>query len=302
MNTSLSTHARFRNEVEQDLLRGLPVERRARLHDHLRACDACRAHHDRLHDGLRLLEGDALVSVSELDQVERWVRQTIPGATTLGERLAAVRPTLRWFVPATAAAATAMFVAFMALRAPSSPESAPEHVMGLTAKGGDATAALAVDVLCGPRPDALRPARPGGCRLSETLAFAYRAAVPGAEGQLTLFGLDALGRVRYYAPTPVDPDAVDVTSGAWQALPLSVRLGVNHAPGPLRLYALLSPRTPSVETVDALAAALAAQAPDAPGDPWHLSLQSSLPSGTCGPDTASCLSARLDLMLTQETP
>jgi hypothetical protein len=299
MSAAQSTHARFRRDVEQDLLRGLPAERRARLHDHLRACDACRAHHDRLHDGLRVLEGDALVSSSELDQVERWVEASWPRPTGLRARIAALRPALQWLVPAIAVAAV---TAIVTLRAPLEPTPGPEHVMGLRAKGGASTAALAIDVLCGPRPDALRPARPGGCALSETLAFAYRAAAPDTRGSLTLFGVDAQGRVRYYAPTPVDPAALSVTSGAWRAAPLSVRLGVNHAPGRLRLYALLSPRAPSVENVDALAAPLTDSRGAALDGPWHLTADDTLSNALCGPDADACQSARLDLMLTQETP
>jgi hypothetical protein len=108
--------------------------------------------------------------------------------------------------------------------------------------------------------------------------------------------------VRYYAPTPVDPEGVSVASGAWRAAPLSVRLGVNHAPGPLRLYALLSPQAPTVETVDALAAAVTEADGAALDAPWHLTANPTLLNALCGPDTGACQSARLDLMLTQETP
>lgn len=299
MSTAQTTHAGHRRDIEQDLLHGLPPARRARLHDHLRACEACRAYHDRLHDGLRVLEGDALVSSSELDQVEQWVRDSMPGGTSIRERLAALRPTPRFVLPAVLAASAALLVT---LRAPLEPAPAPEHVLGLTAKGGDGPAALAVDVLCGPRPDALRPARPGGCALSDTLAFAYRAAAPDTRGTLTLFGVDALGRVRYYAPTPVDPEAISVDSGTWRAAPLSVRLGVNHTPGTLHVYALLSPRSPAVETVDALAAALSGTGGAPIDDPWHRSANDTLLNALCGPDSDDCQSARLDLRLTQETP
>ena len=288
MSTTTS-HARFLRLIDREVLRGLPREGRERLHDHLRGCASCRAHHDRLHDGFRVLEGEPLVSQTELAQLERWVVEALPASAPRRFRL------FSWLAPALLAA----LVAVVLLR----PVSLPAHVLALTAKGGAGPAVLAVEVLCGPRPEALHPAVPEGCRLDETLAFAYRAR-PDREtpqGRLTLFGIDAQRRARYYAPTPVDAGAVDVAQGPWRAAPISVRLTVNHAAGRLQVFALLSPQAPSVADIDAFAAALADRPPDADA-PWHRSLGSpGAPSlhTLCGPMLDACHSARLDLTLSE---
>ena len=148
-----------------------------------------------------------------------------------------------------------------------------------------------------------------------TLTHQLRAAAPGVTGQLTLFGVDSQGRARYYAPTPVAPSAVRVDEGVWQAAPLSVRLQVNHTPGPLRVFALLSPQAPSVEDVDTWAAALAST-PTIDPTPWHRRVGAA-PTTTdpdqidrlrvlCGAELDRCHSARLELNLSppsnEETP
>lgn len=281
----MSTHSSFLQLIERDALHGLPSARRAALHDHLRACGACRAHHDRLHDAFRVLEGDPPVGAFELAQVERWVAQDLAPRRWSWSRLGL------WLAPALVAALAALFVF-----RPAPPVS---NRMTLTAKGAGEPPALSVEVLCGDRPSALHAAAPAGCSLDDTLAFAWRPGSASA-GQLTLFGVDASGRARYYAPTPVEPAGVAVGEAAWQAAPLSVRLRVNHTPGGLRLFALLAPTAPSVEQIDAWAAALAGAPLEDPHTPWHRALGPEHMRALCGPDGGACHSARLELTLHED--
>ncbi|MCA9695020.1 MAG: hypothetical protein KC636_35905, partial [Myxococcales bacterium] len=191
--------------------------------------------------------------------------------------------------------------------------SAPDDEPEFAARGAGKASGLAIGALCGEQeqtdrlqaiggapPLAMRPATLEPCPLSGVLGFEYRAASREGASVLTLFGVDARGRVMYYAPTPVDPDGVAVSFGRSIAAPVTVRLGVNHEPGELRVYGLLSPMTPTIAQIDAWAAALA-EAPSGGRDdaaPWHLRVDPKT-MGVC-PDSILCESAEVRVLLREE--
>jgi hypothetical protein len=249
---------RMRRRVEQAATGALAGAHRDAVRAHLRAEPDDRAVYDRIIDAYRVLEGRA-VSRAELDLVHEWLFDGSLGAEAPAQ---AHTPWLRAWITILAAVATAAFLVIGPLR--------PEEEDALRPKGGRASV-LTIEALCGTTVSPLRPASEG-CALDGSLSFAYRVA-PSHGGFLSLFGLDEEGHVNYYVPTPVDARPVVVDSGRWAPLPLSIRLEVNHRPGTLRLFALLSPLPPTVDQIDDIVTRLHRLAPAKPGDPpWHVRL------------------------------
>jgi hypothetical protein len=151
----------------------------------------------------------------------------------------------------------------------------------------------------------MRPAELGACNVDGLLGFAYRVAPRDERAEerwLSLFGVDERGTVLYYAPTPVDPSAVSTTTGKWTAAPMSVDAGVNHAPGTVRVFALLSPEVPSVERIDGWATMLHDLPAASEGDePWHRRLGPTAVASVCR-RLDLCDSAELSFELHEERP
>ncbi len=294
----MTRHDTFLDQIDRDARGRLPGRRRAALHDHLRACEACRAHHDRVALAFGVLEGEPLVSRFELEQAERWIVDTLPADT------APVFDWRGWMLPMLGLAAVLLLAAVGLRRtteiAPNGLPGGDDDVMTLTARGGDTPSVCALTLYCGATPTHLHPALPGGCGLDETLAFAYRQTRADATGFLSLFGADdaAPGEVRYYAPTPVDAAALQVQAGQWEAAPVSIRLSVNHQAGETRLYALFTATAPTTAQIDEVAAALAASAPD-DAAPWHTRIHSPALDMLCPGDT--CQSATTLLRIHPES-
>ena len=79
------------------------------------------------------------------------------------------------------------------------------------------------------------------CPLDAELQFAYLN--PGARYRhVAWFGLSLSGRALWYGPTPASPHALSLEQGVTSPKPLgqAIRLGVNHAPGPITVHALFS--------------------------------------------------------------
>lgn len=282
--------ARLDRLVERELVEGLRPRARARLHERLRRDPRARARYDRAVEALRVLEGDVDVAGSELDVVGRW----------LADDWAATEPARRrawgwrgWSALAVVAAAALVLswavprVDLQALR----PGTGDD---GWQARGLGHAGDLALEALCSPDdadPDARR-AEARDCDRVELMTLAYR--VPsGIQGELTVFGIDAQGDVMFYLPTPVDPAGASIAPGRWRPLPVAVRLSVNHAPGPLRIYGLVAPRVATVDEVRSLATELAPQPAATPGDPpWTERVTPASLRPLC-PELSACPAAEL---------
>lgn len=76
-----------------------------------------------------------------------------------------------------------------------------------------------------------------------------------ALGYVAVFGVDERGDIKWYGPSPAARDAVSIATTATQALyPVgeSIRLGVNHAPGTVRVHAIFSTHPLDYDKLDAL--------------------------------------------------
>jgi hypothetical protein len=287
--------------IERELLVGLRPRRRARLHERLRRDPRARDRYDRAVEALRVLEGDVDVAPSELDLVGRWI------ADDLGLPRPAAAPRRAW--PAVFATLAAALVLLLA-----SPLRDPDALRpwvgddGWQARGGAGEPGLALEALCGPDEpdDTARRVRVRDCSLSDLLGLAYRVPA-GTRGQLTVFGIDAQGDAMFYVPTPSDPAGVSIDPGRFRALPLAVRLRVNHAPGSLRIYGLVAPSVATAHEVQALVEQLAPLPAAAPGDPpWTTRVApeslarlcaDASPSSPARASTSRCLAAELHLSL-----
>ena len=174
--------------------------------------------------------------------------------------------------------------------------------LGLVARGRGRSAELELELFCGRPP---RPVNDERCQLDDTLSFAFRpTARSTGDRVLSIFGVDAEGRVQYYLPTPAASDGASVPAGDsldWRALDFSVDLSVNHGVGDVHLFALLGPRVATVEEIDELAAALEDPAAlTSASRPWlddpSLS-HAPVVRGLC-PDAEACEGVQVRLQLT----
>lgn len=301
---------KLRRRIERALLGELSAADRTDLFTTLRGDPVARAEYDRAASALRVLEGDAAVAPFEIDLVESWLVADLEQvqATSPTRALERLFGGWRTWMSLAFAAAAAILVVLLTRTGPGVLHRDDDGAF--TVKGPGRDAVLAIDALCGTDRavaaaggDALVSASSAGCDRDDTLAFSLRVA-PGHPGVVSLFGVDSDGDRMYYAPTPDDPHAVSVKPGAWRPVGAGVKLSVNHAPGPVRVYAVLAPRAATVQEVDALATALADASPAVDGSPsWidRLLLGASMDDrqvlrGLC-PSRSACHAAELDFVI-----
>ena len=223
----------------------------------LRGDPDARQRYDTAIAALRLLENDAAIASVELGMVEDWVMADVAAAEAESVRAQGLSGTHWWHRLSLMFAVAAAIVLVVVLRPPPGPV-AQDDAFGV--RGSGEAGALAIMALCGPADPQAGPLARQPCDEDDILGFAYRVD-PRAQGRaLTLFGVDADGDPMFYAPTPVDEAAVVAVAGDWQAIDTGVALSVNHAVGPLDVYAVLAPSGASVAQVRSWAARLAAAA------------------------------------------
>jgi hypothetical protein len=281
-----------RRDIERALLGRIGADARRRLHDRLRSDARSQAIYDRGAEALRALEGGREPADFEVDLVETWLREDgVLADVTATE-------TSRWAGLWIALAIVSAAVLVVVLQ----PRSSMPVDDALTAKGSGQGTPLAIDVLCGATPDDMRSAA-DGCAHAGTLAFAYRVDAQWSGGDtLVLFGVDGEGGALYYAPTP-DAAAPRASAGQWRALERTVRIAVNHRPGRLRVFALLTDTAPDLDAIDETAALLSALPPATVGDPpWHERLAGTGAIATSCARSLSCASAELELQIHEDRP
>lgn len=304
--------AALRRSLERELIEGLAAKPRRALIERLRGNATLRRAWDRAIASFRVLE-QREVSQTELDQVERWLFEDLADEGLLAAAPAPAR-SRRSVTLAAMFAALASTAALLVALVPgddSGGQGLGAHGMisdELVARGGLAHARpLALELVCG------KPARPAaqrGCTIDELLGFSIRlgdetldataaAALAEAPLHLALFGIDERGELLYYTPTPVDSTSALVRLGEpAHALPLAIRLDINHRSGRVRVYALAGEQPVDVATIERWAAALHVQPPAGIDDPpWHLRLAPSLLGPACQ-RLDRCASAQTELWLT----
>lgn len=293
---------RLDRAIERELMGELSPRQRVRLHDQLRADASARAVYDRTVTAFRILEGRD-VAATELDLVARrlFADQAWRAKSAPAEGLR--RPL--WTIVAAVLALAAVVALIVTYPAPDRPQPG-EYIAARSGSGP--TSGLAIAALCGPADEhsALHPAASAACPWSGRLSFAYAVSDAVAPGSLlTLFAVNDHGRVSYYAPTPDGITSMVTAAGRWQALPISVTLSVNHAPGRWHLYALTTP-SPVTPAEVREAAQLLTSSPaerDAGSMPsWleRLAGRGQL-AGRCAA-TDTCHPAELEFWIEEDTP
>jgi hypothetical protein len=235
MSDSPTSHDRQRDLVERWIAGTASAREWREARAHLQACVACRAHYDRLVLAERMLHGGpAALERPSPAAFERIGAAVLDGAAqepSAWRRAAGwLAPRSRWAVAIATVAAAVVLVP----RVVRSPSSAPSSGSGFQARGSASAArAAGLRAFClDDRGVTPRCARASVLRLtvSNSGRFPY----------VFLVGVDDQWALKWYAPRPPAevsiraPDGVDVPVGP------AVRLGVNHDPGKVRIYALFS--------------------------------------------------------------
>ena len=275
--TGAGTHScdqeQYRQMIDEVLLDELPVRKWEKLRKHLAVCPICRARYNKAMMAARMLHGGPAAagrpSPGELDRIGRAVLESGEAAEQPGwQRL------LQWFGSSagvkwtTGVAAAAAAIALIPILSHTN-QSKPPADEGFQPRGGikgpvelysghpqlkptERTAGLRAFCLSGDKVEALDPKGSEAPKCARSSQLKLAVSNPGQYAKVFLVGMDAEHDLKWYAPRPSVPAAdgkltpfesvpapvghetVDVPVGA------SVRLVVNHDPGPVRIYALFS--------------------------------------------------------------
>jgi hypothetical protein len=270
-------------KATQRLIAGdLGPREHVRLAQHVRSCAACRKYFERHIQVIRLLEGRVMA---------RCETEHVAALLSMPEKSASRSWAFPWLVLTTLGAATALLVIVR-----------PQDD-SFAVRGTSETWDLALNAYCGEPPHEVTQSP---CLSSDFLTFSYRLrqSEAGHESkmEISIFGVDASGDPLYYLPTPDFGETLRIERDAWQALPFSTHLAVNHEAGRVRVFALAAARMLTIAEIDALAKPLSeAREPQIGDVPWHLDAAKSLPDGLC-PDVESCHSAQLTFEIADHLP
>lgn len=285
-NTSCSepkSTAEIHRLIDEVVLDELRDSRWERLRAHLGGCPACRARYNKAVRATRMLAGGPAAvdtpSPQELARIGRAVLGPEPkgGFSRLLEWFS---PVQRWSAGLVAAAAVIALVPLVgkltAQKHAADPEFQPrggQHTgkpVNLYHNGQpERPASLRAFCLDGDKVQPLDPLMPPGAAALK--AFAPKCAVtsqlklavsnPGKFQRVFLVGVDAARDLKWYAPRPPEAESVvapQPKEGEPGAVPIgaSIRLGVNHDAGALRIFALFSDKPVTTTEVEAAVAEL----------------------------------------------
>ncbi len=267
--------------VDEVITSELPADKWERLRKHLAGCARCRARYNKAVLAERMLHGGPKAvgrpSGAEFDRIARAV---VPGSGAgAWQRLLQwfAAPTQRWVATGLVAAAAAVLVIPM-LRQGQPNGDWHEHPSTGTfqPRGGKGPVELFSKNLDGkvvPRnaglrafclmKDQVQPLDPNGkaaprCDRAAQLKLAVSNS--GGFKNLFLVGMDGEHELKWYAPRPPETESVAApleSAGADVPIGASVRLAVNHRPGPVRIFALFSDAPVSAKEVEAATEELA---------------------------------------------
>lgn len=246
----MTGHDKYERLIDEIIVGDVPPAEWEELRAHLRGCSDCRARYDRVALAERMLSGGpaALYQPSQAS-FERIGAAVLDGAAakeSAWQRLVQwLAPTQRWAVGVAAAAALVLVPVLLRTSKPAAD--------GFQARGGaphERSAGLRAFCLGA---EGVTPRCTRDSQLKLTVSNA------GKFGRVFLVGLDDDWAPKWYAPRPPEiqsvtaPDGVDVPVGP------TVRLGVNHDPGKVRIYAVFSDAPVTSQEIEAAAEQLRQQ-------------------------------------------
>ena len=240
-------HDKYERLIEGMLLDPLSAPAWQELRGHLRDCTGCRARYDRVALAERMLHGGpaalATPSPASFDRIGAALLDGLAPAPR-----SAWKRVLEWLAPPQrwgGALAAMLVVAILpvVLR----PVPAPSEFQ---ARGGrPADRAAGVRAFCldasGVTP-----------RCTRASQLKLTVSNGGGFGRVFLVGVDDQWNLKWYAPRPPEMASVPAPAGVDQPVGAAVRVGVNHDPGKVRIYALFSDTPVSASEIEAAAAEL----------------------------------------------
>jgi hypothetical protein len=245
---------RYESTIDDILVAPLPPAKWNELRLHLRDCGECRERYNRVSLAERMLHGGpAAIGTVSPQTITRIGDAVLDGARPRG--LAAVP---RWAFSLFAVGVTAALLPFV-LRAqliPTGKAPIPEFaVRGSAAGDPSSQAGLRAFCLVGPTSE-IHPLESAGaaCGQGDLLKLTY--SNKAGYQDLFLVGVDGDYAVKWYEPRP--PSAISVPAQRGVDLPVggAIRVGVNHDPGPVRIYALFAHAPIAAREIEAAVAEL----------------------------------------------
>ncbi|HZS39637.1 MAG TPA: hypothetical protein VFF06_22550 [Polyangia bacterium] len=270
--------------VDEVITSELPASKWERLRKHLQGCARCRARYNKAVLAERMLNGGPKApdfmtrpSPAELDRIARAV---VPGGdANAWQRLLQwfAAPTQRWVATGMVAAAAALLlipVLRHGTKAPAPETFQPRGGKGpvelfsknLNGKTVERSAGLRAFCLIKDQVQALDPKGAAAPRCDRSAQLKLAVSNPGGFKNLFLVGMDGEHDLKWYAPRPPETHSVAApleTQGIDVPVGASVRLAVNHRPGPVRIFALFSDSPVTAAEVEAATEDLARRHVDA---------------------------------------
>jgi hypothetical protein len=221
------------------------------LHLHLGGCVPCRARYDRVSRAERMLHGGPKAmdtpSSSTLKRLEGAIVARVAAPAPAWQRaLQWFAPTQRWATGVAAAAAVAVLIPFL-VRSPTPPpigQSGGEFQTRGATPTHERTAGLRAFCI---GDDGVTP------RCARTTQLRLTVSNGGKFHNVFVIGFDDDFNPKWYAPRPPEQQSVAAPDGVDQQIGAAVKLGINHDPGKVRIYALFSDTPVSTQEVQSAA-------------------------------------------------
>jgi hypothetical protein len=238
------SHERYIRLIDEMIVGDVPAPEWNELHRHLVGCSSCRARYDRASLAERMLHGGPKAldtpSASTLKRLEGAVLgASTPRAPAWQRAVQWLTPTQRWAAGVAVAAAVVVLIPFL-VRSP-----APHaEFQARGTQTHERTAGLRAFCI-GDEGVTARCLRSTQLRLTVSNAGKFQ--------KVFVVGFDDDYNPKWYAPRPPEGVSVNAPDGVDQQIGAAVKLGVNHDPGKVRIYALFSDAPVSTQEVEAAA-------------------------------------------------
>ena len=241
------SHDRYIRLIDEMIVGDVGTSDWDELHLHLSGCTTCRARYDRVSLAERMLHGGPKAldtpSSSTLKRLEGAVVGRVAQPAPAWQRaLQWFAPTQRWAVGVAAAAAVVVLIPFL-VRSPTPPPGGEFQTRGATPTH-ERTAGLRAFCI---GDEGVTP------RCARTTQLRLTVSNSGKFGRVFLVGFDDEFNPKWYAPRPPEQQSVAAPDGVDQQIGAAVKLGINHDPGKVRVYALFSDAPVSTQEVQAAA-------------------------------------------------
>ena len=239
------SHDRYMKLIDDMIVGEVPTAEWNGLHRHLAGCPSCRARYDRVSLAERMLHGGPTGMETPSSSTLKRLEGAIIGATSAPppawqRALHWLAPTQRWAVGVAAAAAVVVLIPFLV--------RSPTHHDGEFQTRGPTMheRAAGLRAFC-IGDEGVTPRCPRTAQLRLTVSNG------GKFPWVYVVGFDDEFNPKWYAPRPPEQQSVPAPDGVDQQVGAAVKLGVNHDPGRVRIYALFSDAPVTTQEVQAAA-------------------------------------------------